>query len=1048
MLETVGAKMRLVLIALFLTSTAWSAEDCNKKLLPIVKNGPSEIIPSGRDHDVMPEYKKAADIIFGKNGIAEQLGLALPPHTIEFVPSSELATLASLGRHAVPHWNDGSVIATQAQGAAGVLEFVTPGCPTCRSFYSDTTSPEHQISIMMHVAGHNDFSVHSKYARVRNADPTADSLRLAELLEKLYKEYDHDDVSNWYHHLLTLSGAQDMARGTFEHPDTFVQNPYRKSEKRIAHSQSELENNVYGNPIHPKHPSPSLLQAYVSNLPQGTPQWKKDVAVLFEKMFRVYGYYTSTKTMNEGWATFMQELIAIHSPWTSSHYSIEFADLLSGVAVPRINNPYWLGREAWRNIYRNFKNDLKNRDLKPMERDRKFVEYAHKLIQQMDDYDFLRFALDEAWVFKYKLYLSRKADWQEWDHSLPRPNDPKLTQQRLILSRDPKRVVDVIARNVGDRTLQIPRVMIKDFNGYGRGVVVLEHDVVNNVPLKRTTMLQSLYVHAQIMQKPVSMITVKSSTWEDGALVQPAFRFWPFPFPPQNPTIEIKPIRIEVNPRGEVQAWDQVNGKDYLPSPLTPKFQEYVDAFKDDWAMSVNPDLLDTAMKQVFGQQTQTAVANVGHHSVQSALSHAPTAARALLEYSSMVQRRMMLTLENMLNGKLKIKKRANFVRLRVLPLVPEFELDRKVMKALKSQMAPAPVEVTNVSGPQLNKIPATDENSDLGSGDGKEGDKYWGPGDEEGQGEGEGEDGEGEDGQTPGGEDGGKGEEQDPSEIDIPIELYGELLSHYIELPNLRPKSGFDELTEDVREGGIQRPFGNELWARIVPKALALGQMALKKKGIDPNTVDKRRILQEGFRLIQPADYVVSDRDVTVIPEINAVVAIWMDMTGSMWGLPTQMAREFLFNLKAILKARYKKVEFRYVGFSDAAKEFEEDKFFNSFFGGGTNYFTGINKTKEILDTYSPAKWDKFSVGFGDAEDGVDTTKAIEKYKELLATTQYSVFVQSKVYPSQMGNPAFVEPVKQIAADPANFFGYGELLPGKGAAIEMIKKLFGKRKN
>ena len=91
-------------------------------------------------------------------------------------------------------------------------------------------------------------------------------------------------------------------------------------------------------PTHPKVPTPHELQFSVHNLPLELPQWKRDMARLFEKKERVLGYYVTTKIMNEGWATFVQDLFTPYLPWTESADLIESALLKTGVAYRKISN--------------------------------------------------------------------------------------------------------------------------------------------------------------------------------------------------------------------------------------------------------------------------------------------------------------------------------------------------------------------------------------------------------------------------------------------------------------------------------------------------------------------------------------------------------------------------------------------------------------------------------------------------------------------------------------------------------------------------------------
>lgn len=430
---------RIVVICNAFCMTQWvsaNSEDCHSLFSQKSKNEEVQVhvVGSGRDHDLIEQYRIDAEKIFGKGGIADKLGLNLVPHVVEFLASHELTMLVSNGRHATPHWHDGREVA-QSMSSFGVMEFVTPGCPICRSFYKDTTRYEHQLSIMMHVAGHNDFSATSSFNLVRNTDQIDESLKLGRLMEKLYHSQGRDEVSDWYQMLLSMVSMQDFARGGFQDPATFKKDPFAP---RKIHSDPDVKTNY----AHPKAPTSNILQFAIHNLPKDTPQWKIDMIRHFERMVRPYGYIMTTKIMNEGWATLMMDILAGHSQWTDSRFALEYAELLDNVAGKvDLGNPYWLGRETWRNIREEFNARSEIAGLSPLERDRKFVDYAHTLIAQMSDYDFLRYGLNERWVNKYDLYLYREARPEEIV-DIPRQS-PEDQVQYIVVSRDANDVINL-----------------------------------------------------------------------------------------------------------------------------------------------------------------------------------------------------------------------------------------------------------------------------------------------------------------------------------------------------------------------------------------------------------------------------------------------------------------------------------------------------------------------------------------------------------------------------------------------------------------------------
>ena len=1070
-------------------------DECSRRLTPENRVGAIEVIPSGRDADVIDFHRQAIQVLFGQGGVIQQLGLATPPRIMEFAPSGELTQLATLGRHAIGHWYDGSQIATQSGRSAGVLEFAMPGatqghvsvgCATCRSFYSDTTSKWHQLSIMMHVAGHDDFSVHSQYNRIRPNDVIRAAQRLFEVMERLYNTYDHDEVSHWYQLLLSLGDLQDFAMGTFESPESLRLPLADRILERIQHVVREGMN-PYGDRRHPRRPTPSVLQAFVANLPEQTPQWKREIAGLFEEMSRMTPYVVATKIMNEGWDTILMELIPEHTPWATDQYAIEHSDLLQGVARPNLSNPYWLGREAWRIVRRKFNARPEITGLTPLERDRRFIAHAHTMIETMNDYEFLRTALDADFVYRHGLFLERRAGREEWT-DLGRP-DPNLQnpEQKIVVSSDSRRVIDYIARRVADRRIQIPRVFLQDLGAHGSNTIVLKHDVVDHIPLELTSAGQVLFVIAQVMQRavelttewmmPVERVETRPHPWASGQTITQNIQ-----------TVQPVPVKLRVEPSGVASLAlinaDPAGGE--LLARVLPNIQTAIAQQQLDLAASVNPDLVRVDV----GRQAQAVITGVVNDTLNphmGSANHAPTTARALLEYAEMVDRRMGAALQRLMSQTTLPNVRNGRIRLQVLPEIPHFRFDRRAHERFRSQQPPSPVDPSlNVTTGALSgrhagsqtvasatRVDITRElnqqhlrglnfgiqaDDDVGIGSAPRrspgsGQRRWGEGPPPpGQGDGEGEDedgeGEGEEGDSPGsGPNPGSGGGSS-TEVDITLERYGELLQEQFELPNLRPKPGLDTRADEVLEGGVRRPNGMMRYERMAGDALQLGRMYYQRQqrsGRRPRRmVSPVEMMRRGYGLIESEHHIVADRAPMPEPDIKAVLVIWMDMTGSMMGDPIQRAKELTFNLKALLKARYKNLTFHYIGFTDQAQEFPENKFFRTFMGGGTDYRSGLRKVKEVLDRYNPGQYDRFSFGIGDAEDN-DTPEARSLYDEVARATQYSAFVETKRgnWPSDNG---FMKVVKDLAAQ-GPFFNYAVVDNRPESSWEALRRLFGKNR-
>ncbi|HRK02758.1 MAG TPA: SpoVR family protein, partial [Oligoflexia bacterium] len=619
-------------------------------------------------------------------------------------------------------------IARQAKGAAGVLEFVTPGCPTCRSFYRDTSSFPVQISIMFHVAGHNDFSVYSPFALRRQADPIAASLELAEMVQDYSRRFDADAVHLFYQYLSSFSFLQDINYGEFTHPDHLNNAGLRDADlKRVVHGEGKRdpyrEAGVIG-PF-PKQPNISGLQAMVGYLKGRGPEWKYKLASKYEEMVRVYGYVPVTKIMNEGWATFLQIFLTAHSRWNNSKSVLEFANLLSGVAYPQLTNPYWMGLEAWLRVYKNF---VKENPIGPgmtmLERDRRFVQHAHGMIEWMTDADFLRHALDEQWVTDMNLFLSRPASEQEVDPTLPPdPMHPDYNEQNVVVSRDPKRVINFITDLVANKKKHLPRITVKNMRSLDRNVFHFAHEVYENYPLERSSTAQTLYVAAQVLGAPMALDTIDQrkvikqmpypEDWPD---------FWRrFMPPPTTVTYEPVPIRVEVDLGGKVAVFEQVKNAadgellERENKEIATEMQAAIAAYQDSVTGLVNGDL-ERDWRHLYADSGKMMMRIADHNTthVIEGVVHDPNSSAAIAEYTRVIKSVGPARLRELMK---RARRTATGIAIPILPDIPEFSFDREMVETLKNLEPPAPVDANERIRPFEKILSATSKTSNSGVG-------------------------------------------------------------------------------------------------------------------------------------------------------------------------------------------------------------------------------------------------------------------------------------------------------------------------------------------
>ena len=994
-----------------------------------------EVVSSNRDASVIERYEKEAQEI---SLVAEKLGYHMPPkHLLTFVPSGDLGQLSSLGRYPLPHWYDGAQVFNSMSQISGVLEFVTKGDPVSKSFYSDTTDFEHQISIIMHVIGHNDFALNSGYILSNKNATMPDSLDLYNFMNDLYIEYDHDQVSLFLQWLYSIEYLQDLVGGTYQAPENFsVESPSVNELvrfRRDALNQKRSGVNPTPNKVH----TASVLSALVNQQDPAVPQWRKELMAKFEQMVRHYPGNIHTKIINEGWATYSQYLLVKHTNWSQREdVFIKFAGLMHGVAFPQVSNPYWLGLETWKNIYKNYRLENKSKVDTELELDQGFVKYAHSIMRNKSSFDFLRHGLDEEWIKDNKLLLYREATAEEIDKYCgddPACRPKEGEKSLIILSRNPGRIINYIARDQADFSSSFPQIKLTSFNDNGNGGIGLLHHNRNNLSLNLHSAAQTLYILSLILEKPVSLKTFLNAYDE------------------KNEVFSQHPIKLEVNPSGDIRASGDIIEQSNRES-FEKNLQESIEIYKNDLEFSesevqsdfrkkkFHDEICKNFMNHILAPTKQTCCER---HSHGGFISHAPTSGRAIIEFDSIMKERFSRMLSLAIQGKHKINKKKNSVGFRVLPFIPRIEFDQKAQNMLLSKLPPSPVDKRS-SLPSRPYTLGQDDASSIGK------HPFAMPGDivnvPAGEGGGsKGEPGEEEEG-TPDddGDPAAGSENQEPTEVEISLADWGKALQEELGLPNIRKTLlGKSRQVTKKKGGKTSRDHGDIIYRETLPKAInyPLIEDLLAERDLDlGDVVDK---LVEGIPYLGPSDYVVKNRKEKIKPHNKAVIAIVMDFSGSMQGEPHQAAANLVYNFKALMLNQYEELEFRFIVYDTKAYEFSEDDVFGKnpkFLGGGTSNTAGYEMAKDILDEYKYEEWNKYLLGLGDAgaADGPETSRVMEQiYKE----AQFMAFVYTEN--GFWGDQNFLNSMQDLAKK-HKWAAYAELEnSSQSSVIRVLKELF-----
>ena len=1028
--------------------------------------GHQYIIKSSRATKDMEKIEEALPELIR---IASELGFIMNDHVLNFGPSSEIGTLVANAGHAAPHWLDGQKISDFQKGPISVLEYVTSGCPACHSEYQDTTELIKQLSVIMHVIGHIDVFQSSRFFKSREpADSTRASYKLSQFMSEAKGKYGSEEVDKFYQILTSFESAQDLNLGSYESVES-LRSKLKKKQKD-------------GDKF---RPTASFLQAMIASLPPSTPEWKVEMAKLFEERHSWIGAAYQTKIINEGWAVFGgQHILAKHVPHQSFKELFSFDQLLVGVVgtgkshplqftngPARAQLPYYLGMHAWKNLYEKFRKrpDIRKLDSE-FEIDQKFVEYAHdEILDKMDDQEFLLHALDEQWVGKWNLVLARptvESD-PEFEKAKETITDGK---PHIILSAANgwERTVRQFARRVARMHATRPRMLFVD-NHDSNGHMRIRHDIQVNegMPLSLPESAANLYMLANEFNKPV--VLEMKANWKSIVKIVPASKEEK---EAEKETAEFledyqPEFEVVVLPNGKVETKTK-DGKPFYPR-LDAVLEKRIQMFARDIAASYgkSEDLFSSEL------QSQLSVSSVTGGGSAGQVNHNPTSAEAVLEFKRFQKKRAQAALEMALNGRLKTVFGANGVKLPAIPPVPEFKLDTSYKAS--ANYGPAPVQGRG----EVEGI-AHDDSTVIMSQKGSPGDVFGKKEEEKQDGEGgesmEPQEGEPQDGDPQPGDpsddpqdtmeaqesdDGDESDdagtsEQSPgvSQIEVDWESWIEALNEKFELRNLRPTGGGEKDTSEIRGGyitGDLEPYHNDENAE---RAYILGVQYLITQGkseVEVLSMDRRDVIAVGFPLIPREELVSYGWDKVQDPEFNAVIVLAIDMSGSMNGDPVGRAKKLFANASRYIKKYFPNAIIRFVVFDSEATEIEDEAaVWKAKLGGSTKYVAGVEMAKDILDEYSPAQYNRYFFLAGDAGD---ETAGIEKTKELLEgivdDLDFSAYVQLKDYTYDNDTTVehrFMEAMRDIANKHDKKFTVTQWSDKVGSLFEAIRDLFGKR--
>src|SRR6185437_3800276 len=252
-----------------------------------------------------------------------------------------------------------------------------------------------------------------------------------------------------------------------------------------------------------------------------------------------------------------------------------------------------------------------------------------------------------------------------------------------------------------------------------------------------------------------------------------------------------------------------------------------------------------------------------------------------------------------------------------------------------------------------------------------------YGPKDQGGVGQGQGQPGDAVQGQQ--GE--GKGQAGDTPgqhllEVDVSLEELADILGEELALPRIKPKGNKTIETVQTKYTG-RAPIG--------PNSLRLFKQSYKE-------ALKRQITEGTYNPEDPVVVPIKDDmrfrtfKKVMRPQANAVVIYMMDVSGSMGDEQKEIVRLESFWINTWLKRNYKGMETRFIIHDAAAKEVDEKTFFSTSESGGTLISSAYKLCKKMIDEEYPLnEWNIYPFHFSDGDNwsGEDTRLCVKLLKE-----------------------------------------------------------------
>ncbi len=308
-----------------------------------------------------------------------------------------------------------------------------------------------------------------------------------------------------------------------------------------------------------------------------------------------------------------------------------------------------------------------------------------------------------------------------------------------------------------------------------------------------------------------------------------------------------------------------------------------------------------------------------------------------------------------------------------------------------------------------------------------------YGPKQQGGVGQGEGEQGDGMGDPQAGQGQAGNLEGDHLTEVELSFDELAEILGEKLQLPKIQPKGNKNIETLKTKYSGIS-PVGPEglrhfksSYKRALQRYISSGSYNPDEPSVIPI---KRDMRYKSYKTV-------------LKPQTKAVVIYMMDVSGSMGDEQKEIVRLESFWINAWLKKHYKGLETRFIIHDAAAKEVDEDTFFRTSESGGTLISSAYKLCQEMIEAEYPVnEWNIYPFHFSDGDNwsGEDTRLCMRILKEFYLPN-VNVFCYGQVE-SKYGSGQFLKDLqKEFPGDDRIILS---AIEGKDKILDSIKEFLG----